>query len=125
LSSCTAARAAIPTYSDPAKPIAVNVGQQFVIYLPYNPDTGYTWKEQYDKSKLELVEGLCALCTVGDIQFLQGQGYDLGSYLNTPISAQFSQFKALTKGQTTITMVYTNSLNGQPAQTQTFTVNVQ
>jgi predicted secreted protein len=126
LSGCAKGRETIPTYSDPAQPITVNVGQQFVIYLPYSPDTGFTWQEEYDSSKLELVQSLCALCQAGQLQFLQGQGYDIsGGYANIPPSAQFSQFKALNKGETKITMAYKNSPTAEPVETQTFTVTIQ
>ena len=74
LSGCAIGGQSIPTFSDPAQPITVNVGQQFVIYLPYNPDTGFTWQEEYDRSKLELVQSICALCQTGQAQFLQGPG---------------------------------------------------
>jgi predicted secreted protein len=126
LSGCATAREVIPTFSDPAQPITVKAGQQFVIYLPYNPDTGFTWQEEYDKSKLELVQSTCVLCQTGQSQFLQGQGYDIsGGYSNIPPSAQYSQFRALIKGETKITMAYKNSPTADPVETQTFTVVIQ
>ncbi len=127
LPGCAKGRETIPTFSDPAKTITVNAGQQFVIYLPYNPDTGFTWQEEYDNSKLELVQSLCAVCQAGQLQFLQSQGYDLGigGITNIPTSAQFSQFKALTKGETKVTMVYKNSPTAQATETQVFTVIIQ
>lgn len=118
-------RATIPTFSDPAQPITVKAGQQFVIYLPYNPDTGFTWQEEYDKSKLELVESMCVVCSAGELQFLAGQGYDLTGATNIPPSAQFSQFRALSKGETKITMAYKNSPTAEPVETKTFTIIVE
>jgi predicted secreted protein len=126
LSGCTKGQESIPTFSDPAQPITVESGQQFVIYLPYNPDTGFTWYEEYDSSKLELVQSTCVLCQTGQQQFLQGQGYDIsGGYGNIPPSAQYSQFRALSKGETKITMAYKNSPTADPVETQTFTVVIQ
>ena len=112
----------IRTYNDPAQPITVNVGQQFVIYLPYNPDTGYTWREQYDSAKLELVQSICFVCQAGQEQFLATQGYGLA---NIPQSAQVSQFRAQSKGETMVTMVYENSPSAQPVETQVFTIIIQ
>jgi predicted secreted protein len=126
LSGCAKGQETIPTFSDPAQPITVKAGQQFVIYLPYNPDTGFTWHEEYDSSKLELVQSTCVLCQAGQLQFLQGQGYDIsGGYSNIPPSAQYSQFRALSKGETKITMAYKDSPTADPVETQTFTVVIQ
>ena len=123
-SGCIKSRETIPTFSDPTQPITVKVGQQFVIYLPYNSDSGFTWHEEYDSSKLELVQSMCVLCQTGQLQFLEGQAYDTsGRYI--PPSAQYSQFRALSKGEAKITMAYKNSPTADPVETQIFTVIVQ
>jgi predicted secreted protein len=124
LTGCAQNQQNIPTFSDPAQPITVKAGQQFVIYLPYSPDTGFTWHEEYDQSKVELLQSICALCQAGQLDFLTSQGYDITG-ANIPPSAQYSQFRALSKGETKITMAYKNSPTADPVETQTFTIIIQ
>jgi predicted secreted protein len=125
VAGCARSQPSIPLYSDPTQPITVKAGQMFVIYLPYDPtNVNYTWREEYDQSKLLLVESTCVVCQVGQLDFLRGQGYGLNGS-NPPTSAQYSEFQALSAGQTQITMAYKNSPTGEAVQTQTFTVIIQ
>jgi len=125
LPGCARSQARIPTYNDPTQPITVKSGQEFVIYLPYTPDTGYTWREEYDQSKLRLVESTCVVCQVGQLEFLESQGYGLGGPNSIPPSAQFSRFQALSAGETKVTMAYKNSPTGEAVETQIFTIIIQ
>ncbi len=125
LPGCARGQRSIPLYSDPTQTITVKAGEHFVIYLSYDPtNVNYTWREEYDQSKLLLVQSTCVVCQVGQLEFLSGQGYGLTGNA-PPTSAQYSEFQALASGETQITMAYKNSPTAEPIETQTFTVIIQ
>jgi predicted secreted protein len=126
LSGCSQNRETIPCFTDPGQHIMVQAGRQFVIYLPYNPNTGFVWQAEYDESKLELVQNICVLRQGSKSHFLTSQGYDI-TEANIPPSAQYFQFRALapSEGETNITMAYKNTPAAEPVETQTFTIIIQ
>jgi len=96
-------------YTDPDKIIWVRVGQEFTISLKANPTTGYTWDALSPASWLQMVEKSYK----ADEPVLAGSG-----------GVENFRFKALGKGQTTITMDYGRLMDSKAAQTKVFTVEV-
>ncbi len=115
----------IPTYTNPVEDIVVSAGEKFAIKLSYNPDAGYLWYEEYDSSKLELLQSTCVLCLEGEEEFLARSGYTYDFWLDDGISAQFSEFKALKAGETKITMSYKTSATTEAVEEQIFTVIIK
>lgn len=112
----------IPIYSDPVEEIMVQEGEEFAIVLDYDPDAGYTWYEEYDMDKLQLVESICAFCRVGAEDFFERQGY---SAPNIPTAGQYSRFMALGEGKTTITMAYKDSADSQAVEERIYKVTIE
>ena len=126
IAGCTVGgRASIPTYTNPVEDIVVSVGEKFAIQLSYNPDAGYLWYEEYDSSKLELLQSTCVLCLVGEEEFFARSGYTFVYTSDDRISAQFSEFKALKAGETKITMSYQTSATAEAVEAQIFTVIIK
>jgi predicted secreted protein len=125
LSSCAGAgRTGIPVYTDPADNISVRSGDEFVIALAYDPDAGYLWYEEYDNTKLQLLESTCAFCRVGQEEFTGRQGY-VSTVPNLPPAAQYSRFKALSPGETMVTMAYKDSSTAEAVEEKIFTVTIE
>ena len=125
IAGCTAGgRVSIPTYVNPVETIFVDAGEQFVIQLSYDRDVGYLWYEEYDTSKLELVQSTCVVCLADEEEVLARLGYTYYG-LAGELSAQFSEFKALEAGETQVTMSYRSSQTAEPVETQTFTVIIE
>ncbi len=125
MSGCGArVQAVIPTYTDPAQTITVKSGKDFVIQLSYDPAAGYTWYEDYDASKLRLLESTCVFCRVGGDDFIGRQRFGIYGG-QTPMAAQFARFRTLAPGETRVTMSYRVSPGSPIAQELTFDVVVQ
>jgi predicted secreted protein len=123
-SSCTGGQTLIATYTNPVESITVQSGDEFVIQLAYDPDAGYLWYEEYDNAKLQLLESTCALCRVGEEEFIARQGYGVYSS-DTPPAAQYSRFKALSTGETEVIMAYKNSPTADAVEEKIFTVIIE
>jgi predicted secreted protein len=121
---CTNNKADIPAFTDASQPIMVQAGQEFVIYLPYNPNTGFAWQAKYDEAALELKKNICVLRQGSQSHFFTSQ-YDIAGS-NTP-PAQYLQFKAfaLSKGETKVTIDYKNPPTAMPLDTQTFIITIK
>ena len=124
MSSCSAGvQAVIPTYTDPTQTITVKNGEQFVLQLTYDPSAGYTWYEDYDPNKLQLLESTCVFCRVGENDFIGRQGFGFGG--QAPMAAQFARFRTLATGETRVTLALKTSPSSPAAQQLTFNVVVQ
>jgi predicted secreted protein len=125
IAGCTVGgRVSIPTYTNPVETILVDAGEQFVIQLGFDPDTGYLWYEDYDASKLELLQSTCVLCLEGEVEFVARSGYGV-NLADGAFSAQFSEFRALEAGETKVTMSYKSSPTAEAVETQTFSVIIE
>ena len=125
MSSCVpGGRAIIPTYTNPVENISVRAGDEFVIQLAYDPDAGYLWYEEYDNAKLQLLESTCAFCRVGEEEFIARQGYGLTGPDVTP-AAQYSRFRALSPGETKVTMAYKSSPTTDAVEEKIFTIIIE
>lgn len=123
--SCTQqGRTLIPAYNNPVEEISVEAGEEFVIQLSYDPDAGYFWYEEYDSTKLQLVESTCAFCRVGEEEFILRQSYGL-SGSEIPVAAQYSRFRALSPGETMINMGYKSSPTADAVEEQIFTIIIE
>jgi predicted secreted protein len=124
-SGCTGgARAVIPTYNNPVENIVVPAGDEFVIELAYDPDEGYLWYEEYDGTKLQLLESTCAFCRVGEEEFVTRQGFGLG-LPGYPSAFQYSRFRTLSKGEAVVTMAYKDSPTADAVEERIFTVIIE
>ena len=104
----------IKVYNDPSETISVGVGKNFIIALESNPTTGYSWREAFDSSLLELVESKYEQTPTATL--IVGAG-----------GTQSFEFKALKKGETEVTLVYKRPWEpDSPDQmTKVFTVNIK
>ena len=104
LVGCTGGAA---VYTDASQTIDAKVGQEFVIALESNPTTGYGWQVQSDDSLLELVNSEFESGAPADSQIVGAGGEE-----------KFT-FKALTKGETVVTLVYKRSWEETTGQEET------
>jgi len=100
-------------YSDPAKPVEVEAGQEFVIVLESNPSTGYEWE----------ISG-----SPGENIKLAEKGFRPPD--NTMPGApgrQYWNFKAESPASSKVTFNYVRPWEKDvaPAKTEAFTINVK
>jgi len=98
-------------FSDPAVPIGVKVGEEFVIVLPSNASTGYRWSLAADL-ETSIVRLLIA-------EYREGNGGGLGAG-----GKEYWRFGAEGRGTTIIPLRYVRA-GGPPAETAIFTVTVK
>lgn len=105
------AGSSMPALTDPSQPILVTAGENFFIVVESNPSTGYHWEVVGDLSGVELVSR----------EYTASEPVIPGS---GGVEVWF--FSAVSSGETTITLGnYPPGVNeGEPDQTQTFTVTV-
>ena len=84
-------------YTDNSDAINTNVNAEFTITLESNPTTGYSWKFDYDKTMLNLVNEEYKADNKADKQLVGSGG------------TQFTRFKALKSGSTAVTFSYRRS----------------
>ena len=77
--------------------INAGVDQEFVIALGSSPTTGYSWRETYDETMVELVEKSYKPKKDAEETVIGGEGID------------YFKFKTLKAGQTEITLSYERS----------------
>ena len=107
ISGCSSAKA-----RNDANAINTSIGSEFTITLDSNPSTGYSWQENIDETMLVLV---------GKSYEGKGQEGIVGAG-----GIETFTFKALKKGQTTITLNYRQPwVGGGMGETKTFTVEVK
>ena len=88
----------------PVEKIEVKVNDEFTIARPFNLNSGYIWREQFDESMLELLESIIDSETRED---------------GTIILYQVFQFKAKQKGNTQIFLAHIRaSMEGDDVRTQ-------
>jgi predicted secreted protein len=95
---------------------SVPVGQTFILSLPSNPSTGYSWNfaQTYDDKLLELTADNAYLSEEDSGHLTVGQG-----------GRSYWKFKALLNGTTEINLQYARPWESrQPAQTFKVTINV-
>lgn len=102
----------MPALTDPSQPMTVNTGEIFMIVVEANPTTGYQWEIVGDSTGVELVS---QEYTAAEPILPGSSGVDVW------------MFKAITAGETQITLGYfppdTNVT--EPEQTKVFTVIVK
>jgi inhibitor of cysteine peptidase len=107
--------AAPEVFDDPARPIVVAAGQQFVVALQSNASTGYSWRmaAEPDPRTVQLV----------DHSYLPPPE---GSGVGAP-GAERWVFRGVAPGQATIQLEYVRpwETGVPPAQTAVFTVRVR
>ena len=112
-SACRGGIPALLELSDPSKPILVNSGEEFTIVLDSNPTTGYHW---------EIVDELSASLEFISKDYINDKPGAVGSG-----GVDVWTFKAISAGETQVTLGYyppSNELE-DPQQTVTFTVTVK
>lgn len=83
----------VKEYSDPAQTIVLRAGEEFVIALPSNPSTGYTWDYTVDAGLVQFVSReFRSQATATPVVGTGGTDYLL--------------FRAIKAGEAEITMVY-------------------
>lgn len=114
LSACSGSKAELKP-SDPNTTIQVEAGKEFTIVLESNPTTGYHWQivGDLDGAVVEFVSQ--DYQSTSDPGLVGGGGLDIWT------------FKAVGAGEATITLGNYPPSNDpvDPAETQTFTVNVK
>ena len=103
----------VKTYTDAGQKISVGVGQEFVLALGANPTTGYSWQVHHNESVLTLVE----------------QKYEPGNQAQQGLvgagGVEFFRFKALQKGETSITLSYQRPWEGQAIEQKVFAIDIK
>jgi inhibitor of cysteine peptidase len=91
------------------------VNEELTVALESNPTTGYSWKYDYDKTILNLVNEEYKADSKADKQLVGAGG------------TQLTKFKALKSGQTAVTFTYRRSWE-QPSsedKTQIFNITIK
>lgn len=102
------------TYTVDSKSVNTSVNEEFTIALESNPTTGYSWQNEYDKTKLNLVSDEYKAKVVKEN--IVGSG-----------GTQYIKFKALKSGTTNVIFSYRRPWM-QPSfedKIQTFNVTVK
>jgi inhibitor of cysteine peptidase len=110
LAGCNKASAEVKTFTDTGEVIQVKSGEEFIISLPANPTTGYTWEAVLTASWLQQVDKTY----IPDEPVLTGSG-----------GVEEFRFKTLDKGSTTITLNYARPWESTAIEQKTFTVEVK
>jgi inhibitor of cysteine peptidase len=101
--------------SDPQQPIVVGTGEEFNIVLESNPTTGYHWDivGELDRNVVEFVKS--EYTSTSDPNLVGGGGVEVWT------------FKAVSAGETQVTLGYYPPSNDpvDPQQTTTFTVTTK
>jgi inhibitor of cysteine peptidase len=95
-------------FRDPGQVIHVSVDERFAIGLEGNPSTGYTWQVSTDEQHLELLA-----------QDFQPHGQGIGA-----AGEEIFQFRALSRGQATITCEYRRPWDRKARDTAAFEVQI-
>jgi len=103
----------VKTYTDSGQVISVGAGQEFIISLASNPTTGYGWQENHDETMVELVERT----------YQQGEGAEQG--MVGAGGVELFRFRALSPGDTRITLVYKRPWEEEIADQKIFTVDIK
>lgn len=113
LAACAPTADKIPAVSDPSQPITVKAGETFSVVLESNPTTGYHWDVFGELSGAQFI-GVEYLST-SKPGLVGGGGVDVWT------------FKAVSVGQSQITLGYYPPSNDpvEPQQTVTFTVSIK
>jgi inhibitor of cysteine peptidase len=113
LAACVPTADKIPAVSDPSQPITVKTGEIFSVVLESNPTTGYHWDVVRELSGTQFI-GVEYLST-SKPGLVGGGGVDVWT------------FKAVSVGQSQITLGYYPPSNDpvEPQQTVTFTVSIK
>jgi hypothetical protein len=108
--------APLPTYTFQDIPIEAKVNEQFIILVEIDVrDFQYFWEQDFDSSKLQLIQSTCVLCSPDTITYGQIQG---------PYNS--FHYRALEQGSTTITMTHRRPQESrEPAETRVFEVNIR
>ncbi len=103
----------VKQYSDPNVPITAAVRQEFLLALPANPTTGFTW---------QLAKPLDPNLMLAETSYTPEEGRIVGAG-----GTQYWRFEGISPGTATITLNYARSWEKgvAPAKTETFTVNIQ
>ena len=96
-------------YHDPNVPIEVILGQTFTVSLKSIPSTGYTWKEEYDSTMIELLK---AKEFVSRSSAVGGGGEEI------------FEFQTRQLGETHIKMEYQREWETTPREIKLFTVHI-
>lgn len=102
-------------YVNPEESINTKVNHEFIIAKSFNPNSIYMWREYYDEDILDLVENTI------------GVGEQNKQNNNEVALAQHFRFKALKKGNTEITLIYSRlTLEGpRIGKEEVFNVNIE
>ena len=103
----------IKTYTDPEQTIKVKVNQEFKIALGSNPTTGYDWLVSHDKSKLGLIETKYEADEKAKDGMVGGGG------------VKYFHLKALTKGETEVTLTYRRPWEEEILERKVFEVSIK
>ena len=104
----------VDAYIDPEETISTGVNQKLTIALDSNPTTGFQWEEDYDETRLELVEKTYK----AGVQ--TGKGIMIGSG-----GVDYFQFKALKKGETKVVFVYRRPWEIPIAEQKVFDIDIK
>ena len=96
--------------------IEVAIGDEFTVSLCSNPTTGFQWSEQADISDDEVVEQV-------DHRFVGPSDEDQPPPPGTPGEDVWT-FRAIRKGQTTVSVEYSRPWEGGEKATWTFAMSV-
>ena len=102
-------------YTDPEVTIDTSADGEFAILIASdsNPTTGYSWVASYNETRLELVD----------------ESFDSGEYADQGLvgagGTQLFRFKAITRGEATITMDYKRPWEDEVLEQKVFTVDVK
>jgi inhibitor of cysteine peptidase len=102
-------------YTESSEAIITSVNAEFTITLESNPTTGYSWKFDYDKNMLNLGNEEYKTDSKADKQMVGAGG------------TQFTKFKALKRGQTSVKFTYRRAWE-QPSpedKTQIFNITIK
>ena len=104
-------------FNDPLLPMDAIYGQEFQLYLPSNPTTGFKWElaKPVDAAKLQFVRSEYMRTTKADPKTV-GEG-----------DTECWTFRAIGVGQAAISMRYVRpwEKNVAPAQSVVYTINVR
>lgn len=114
IAGCAGEGSGVKTYTDASQPVDIRLDSEFIISLPSNPTTGYTWTENHDEAMLKMVD----------------KSYQQNEASKGMVGAggtEHLRFKALKSGETKITLVYRRPWEQPSSQDKTavFTVRIK
>ncbi len=112
IAGCSGAKTDTKTGLEPVETISTSVNQEFVISRKFDINSVYMWRESYDESILEFIEGT-----------IESDRDEAGKVV---LSKAF-RFKALKRGNTEITLAYKRQTLEGPiiARQEVISVNIK